>query len=204
MLSVVIQAGGQSRRMGENKALKDFLGEPLILRIANRLKPLATEILVTTNQPELYSFLKVPLVQDVMPGKGALGGLLTAFQSAGQAYVAVVACDLPFVNPEIISYGLGLLSKDRAYDMVIPLSENGFEPLHAVYRRAECLEAVKVAITTGQMRVMAWIEQGKKRIITPQELSRFDPHGITFMNTNTPEDFRRAAAFARMYEKDCK
>src|SRR5512138_1280386 len=98
MFTVVINAGGESRRMGENKALKRFAGQVLIERIISRLRPLAQEILITTNQPELYGFLELPLVPDLITGKGALGGLYTALSSACYSYVGVVACDMPFVN----------------------------------------------------------------------------------------------------------
>ncbi len=57
MLTVSIQAGGQSTRMGEDKALKPFLGHPLIERVIERLRPIADEIIVTTNHPEDYGFL---------------------------------------------------------------------------------------------------------------------------------------------------
>ena len=78
MLSVVVQSGGQSTRMGENKALRIFLGRPLIQRVVERLAPIADELLVTTNQPEAYAFLKLPLLPDLQPGRGPLGGLHTA------------------------------------------------------------------------------------------------------------------------------
>ena len=76
MLSVVIQAGGQSSRMGQDKALKLFLGRPLIQRVIERLQPIADELLVTTNHPEDYAFLNLPLFTDLKPGRGALGGTL--------------------------------------------------------------------------------------------------------------------------------
>ena len=102
MLSLVIQAGGQSRRMGQDKALLPFLGRPLVSRVIDRLASLADEVLVTTNQPEAYAFLGLPLLPDLKPGRGALGGLYTAVASAGSPLVAVVACDMPFVSPEVI------------------------------------------------------------------------------------------------------
>jgi molybdopterin-guanine dinucleotide biosynthesis protein A len=82
MLTVVIQAGGQSSRMGEDKALKPFLGRPLIQRVIERLAPIADEIIVTTNRPAEYGFLNQRLVADLKPGRGALGGLYTAIASA--------------------------------------------------------------------------------------------------------------------------
>src|SRR6476620_7756212 len=84
MLTVCIQAGGLSSRMGEDKALKTFLGRPLIQRVIDRLSPIADELILTTNQPDPYTFLDIPLFADIKPGRGALGGLYTAFASASQ------------------------------------------------------------------------------------------------------------------------
>ena len=98
MLSIVVLAGGESRRMGQNKALMPFLKQPLIERVVKRLAPFADELLVISNKPDQYEFLGVSLTPDIMPGRGALGGLYTALSSAHQPLAAVVACDMPFVN----------------------------------------------------------------------------------------------------------
>ena len=91
MLTIVVQAGGESSRMGEDKALKTFLGRPLIQRVVERLTPIADEIIVTTNRPEAYGFLNLRLIPDIKPGRGALGGLYTAIASATHPIVAVIA-----------------------------------------------------------------------------------------------------------------
>src|SRR5687767_9764343 len=102
MLTVCVQAGGQSSRMGEDKALKTFLGRPLIQRVIDRLASIADEMIVTTNRPEDYAFLNVPLFPDLKPGRGALGGLYTAIASAKHPLVAVVACDMPFASANLL------------------------------------------------------------------------------------------------------
>jgi molybdopterin-guanine dinucleotide biosynthesis protein A len=94
MLSIVIQAGGESQRMGQDKALIPILGQTLIERVLDRLSHLGDEILITTNNPECYRFLNLPLIADVLPGRGALGGLYSALNAARGPHVAVVACDM--------------------------------------------------------------------------------------------------------------
>ena len=196
MLSVVIQAGGQSTRMGENKALKPFLGRPLIQRVVERLAPIADEILVTTNQPADYPFLDLRLIPDLKPGRGALGGLYTALVSAQHPHVAVVACDMPFASAPLLAACSGLLEQERA-DVVVAETPEGFEPLHAVYRKAACLPAVEAAIQADQWRMISWFPQVIVRKLTPEELARYDPEGLAFWNLNTPDEFleaeRRAA-----------
>src|SRR5512138_2132935 len=118
MLTVCIQAGGQSSRMGEDKALKTFLGRPLIQRVIDRLSPIADELIVTTNRPDEYRFLDLPLFSDLKPGRGALGGLYTAIASASHPNVAVVACDMPFASPTFFEEAAKLLVSDEA-DVVI-------------------------------------------------------------------------------------
>ncbi len=191
MLSVVIQAGGQSARMGENKALKLFLGRPLIQRVTERLASVADELLVTTNQPEDYAFLNVPLFSDLRPGRGPLGGLYTALVAARHPYVAVVACDMPFTSAPLLVAAAGLLAQEGA-DVVIAETSGGFEPLHAVYRRQTCIPAIEAAMDADQWRVISWFPNVKLRKLTSEELGRYDPDGIAFSNVNTLDEFADA------------
>jgi len=195
MLTVCIQAGGQSSRMGEDKALKTFLGRPLIQRVAERLSAIADELIATTNHPEAYAFLNLPLFSDLIPGRGALGGLYTAIASAKHPIVAVVACDMPFASPSLLEAASRLLVQEEA-DVVIPKSEEGYEPLHAVYRRETCLPAIDAAIEADQWKVIAWFPQVKVRVLTTDETKHFDPSGLAFWNVNTPEEFAEAEKIA--------
>ncbi len=197
MLSVAVQAGGQSTRMGGDKALRPFLGRPLIQRVIDRLAPIADELIITTNRPEDYAFLGLPLFPDLIAGRGALGGLYTALASARHPAVAVVACDMPFASPGLFEAAARILIQERA-DVAIAESPEGFEPLHAVYRRAACIPAIRSAIESDQWRLVAWFPQVKVRRLTPEEVRQHDPMGLAFSNVNTPEEFaeaeRRASA----------
>jgi molybdopterin-guanine dinucleotide biosynthesis protein A len=216
MLTVCIQAGGQSSRMGEDKALKTFLGRPLIQRVIERLAPIADEVIVTTNNPENYSFLntstrpighsvqRLRLISDLKPGRGALGGLYTAIASASHPFVAVVACDMPFASATFLEAATRLMVQEEA-DVVIareaPQADQGgksegYEPLHAVYRRATCLPAIEHAIDADQWKVIAWFPEVKVRVLTTDEIKQYDPTGLAFWNVNTPEEFAKAEELA--------
>lgn len=195
MLTVCIQAGGESSRMGEDKALKPFLGRPLIQRVIERLAPIADEIVVTTNRPEAYAFLNQRLITDLKPGRGALGGLYTAIAAASNPYVAVVACDMPFASAELLEAATKLMVQEEA-DVVIARAEEGYEPLHALYRRDTCLPAIEAAINADLWKVIAWFPQVKVRVLTPEELRRYDPKQLAFWNVNTPEEFEEAEKLA--------
>jgi molybdenum cofactor guanylyltransferase len=196
MLSVVIQAGGQSSRMGQDKALKLFLDHPLIQRVIERLQPIADELLVTTNRPEDYAFLNLPLFTDIKPGRGPLGGLYTALFSAKHSIVAVAACDMPFVNVELLKAASEIMVKEET-DVVIAKTSKGYEPLHAVYRREACIPAIEAAIASDKWRMDSWFSQVKIRLLTPKEIDRYDPDGLAFFNINTLEDFAQAEQRAR-------
>jgi molybdenum cofactor guanylyltransferase len=195
MLTVVIQAGGMSSRMGEDKALKPFLGRPLIQRVIDRLTPIADELIVTTNRPAEYGFLNLRLVSDLKPGRGALGGLYTAIASAASPFVAVAACDMPFAS-QVFFEGAQKLMLEEDADVVIAKTEEGYEPLHALYRRATCLPAIESAIDADQWKVIAWFPKVKVRELTAQEVKDFDPSGLCFWNLNTPEEFAKAESMA--------
>ena len=197
MLTVVIQAGGQSSRMGEDKALKFFLGRPLIQRVIDRMKPIADELIVTTNRPAEYEFLGLRLVPDLKPGRGALGGLYTAIASATSPLVAVVACDMPFASPMLFEGALRLMVEEEA-DIVIAKKDENYEPLHALYRRETCLPAIESAIDADQWKVISWFPQVKVRTLTPDEVKSFDPSGLCFWNLNTPEEFIEAGKQAQL------
>ena len=182
--------------MGEDKALKTFLGRPLIQRVIERISPLADEIIVTTNNPGGYSFLDLRLISDLKPGRGALGGLYTAVASASHPIVAVVACDMPFASSTFFEAASRILIQEEA-DVVIAKSEEGYEPLHAVYRRETCLPAIEAAIDADQWKVIAWFPQVKVRVLTSDEIKRYDPTGLAFWNVNTPEEFLEAEKIAR-------
>jgi len=195
VFSLVIQAGGDSRRMGTDKALLPFLGQPLILRPLRRLAGLADEVLITSNQAENYRFLGLTPIPDLLPGFGALGGLYTALSAARHPYVAVVACDMPFASPELFALELVLLRETGA-DAVIPRSDAGTQPFHAVYRRETCLPQVQAALEAGKRRVDAWFSWVKIRYLEPAEFLPYDPEQHAFLNINTPEELKEAEEIA--------
>ncbi len=183
--------------MGENKALKPFLGRPLIQRVMERVQPIADELFITTNQPEAFTFLSVPLVTDLRPGRGALGGLYTAIVSAHQPHVAVVACDMPFASAPLLLAASGLLEQDAA-DVVIASTNEGFEPLHAVYRRETCLPAIESAMEADQWKVISWFPGVRVRTLTLEEIAPHDPDRLAFWNLNTPAEFADAEGRAAL------
>ena len=200
MLTLAILAGGPSSRMGQDKALMPLLGRPLIQRVIERLAPMANEILLSTNMPADYAFLKIRTLPDLQAGQGALGGLYTALEAAKFPNVAAVACDMPFASRALFEYELELILKTEA-EVVIPSTPEGLEPLHAVYHRETCLPMIRAALEAKNYKMIGWLSQANVRVIPPEVTSQFDPKGLAFRNLNTPEEFAVAEDLAKLEEE---
>lgn len=197
-LTIVLQAGGESRRMGRSKATVPFLGEPLIWRGINRLLPLADEFIITTNEPENLDFLddlvelgKIHLVTDEYDQRGALRGVYTAVNAASNEYVALVACDMIFPSRNLISAELEALMEEGA-DAAVPKTKHGYEPFHGVYRRSSCLPVIHEATEAGEAKANAWLDKIDVVEFDGQRVAEAEPRGGCFINVNTPEELADA------------
>lgn len=197
-LTVVIQAGGESRRMGRSKATVPFLGEPLLWRGIHRLLPIADEFIVTTNEPQNLGFLddlvelgKLRLVTDAFDRRGALPGVYTGINAASKDYVALVACDMIFPSRNLIGAELAALMESGA-DVAVPKTKFGYEPFHAVYRRNTCLPVVYDAVQNGESKAGAWFDKVRVVEFDSQMIAQAEPRGGCFVNVNTPVELKAA------------
>lgn len=195
-VTVVIQAGGESRRMGQSKALVEFNGRPLICRLVERLRPAADEMVITTNEADRLQFLygmfpdvELTLAPDAYDRRGALPGLYTALDAARCPFVAIVACDMVFASPRlVVAEAIEMAETDA--DIVVPVNKHGFEPFHATYRKDTCLPAVRRAIDSGKSRVQSVFDDDSIRVVefAQDRVLRVEPRGGCFINTNTPDE----------------
>jgi len=195
MISIILQAGGKSTRMGKDKATIPFLGVPLIHRLRARFDGFGTELLVITNDIRGYEKLGVPLFEDVIPKRGALGGLYTALSIASQPLIGLIAADMPFANPNLIKYQVKII-QESAFDAVIPGTEQGIEPFHSVYRVETCLPLVKEAIENDLWKMKSWHDGARIKILDPEVIRKITRADHTFLNLNTPEEFQAAEEIA--------
>lgn len=198
-VSVVVQAGGESRRMGQSKATVPFAGRPLICRLIERLLPVADELIITTNEADRLAFLRdmypdagIRLVPDVHNERGALPGLYTALQAAENPYVAVVACDMVFASARLV-VAEALAMHESGADVVTPANKHGFEPLHAMYRKEGCLGPVRERVQRGEKRVQSFFSDPNVMVLpfAQDRVLQVEPRGGCFINANTPEDLAR-------------
>ncbi len=192
-VTVAILAGGRSSRMGTDKAFVRVLGRPLIEDVLAQLEGVGSETLIVTNRAEDYRYLGVPLFGDVLPDKGALGGLYSALHAASRPHVLCVACDMPFMVRPLIDHLLRLAPEG---DAVVPRLGGEAEPFRAVYAREACLGPIRRALDAGKMRVISFHPEITVRWVEADEIDRYDPRHLSFFNVNTPADLEEARRLA--------
>lgn len=186
----ILLAGGKSRRMGKDKRFLQLGEHTLFDRSLSVLRSLFQTVLVIIAQDSPPLETDVSVLRDLVPDCGSLGGLYTGLRQAATAHVFVVACDMPFLNLEVIRYMVGLKADA---DIVIARLESGLQPTHAVYSH-RCLPVVEEMVRSRRMKLQDLVSHPslQVRLITDAELAQIDPDGRSFLNVNTPSDFERA------------
>ena len=181
--TVIILAGGQSRRMGTNKALLPVEGETVISRIVKEARRLDGEILLVTNQPKEYEFLHLPHAGDLREGMGPLAGLEAGLLVSKTEKNLLLACDVPFFQAGI---GKRLLHYLDHYELAVPVAEGRRHPLCAAYRKS-LLPTIQKTLDAGQRRMDSLLDTAKVKLVKGE-----NPH--YFFNMNTKEDYQRIKA----------
>ncbi len=183
-LTVALQAGGKSSRMGRDKSFVKLQGQPLIERVMERVAGLGRETILVTNKPDEYEHLGLPMVGDIFPDKGPLGGIYTAVERASQPHVLIVACDMPWLSRSLLNH---MISLRNEADVVVPRWDKFPEPLHAVYSK-KCLGPIEEKLAADQLKITGFFGQVDVRFVNRDEIARYDPDGRSFANINTPDD----------------
>lgn len=187
--TVAIIAGGKSSRMGTDKSFVLLEGKPLIERVLEQVSGLGQrETLLITNKPDAYASFGLPIISDVIPDKGSLGGIYTAVMHSQYDYTQVIACDTPFVKPDLLRY---LLSLRGPFDVIVPRVENYPQGLHGLYHKA-CLGPMRERIDADRLHVIGFYPKVRLRYVDEAEYAPFDPQGVSFFNVNTPEELEQA------------
>jgi len=192
MVCGCIMAGGQSSRMGTNKALLDFHGQRLIERTAGQFTAWFDQVVIVTNTPGIFAYLGLPMVEDRVPGLGPLGGIEAGLSVSRHPYSFFAACDMPFLNQALIAY---LVSLAGQADIVVPRIDGEYQPMHAVYSSA-CLPAVQSQLASGIYKVTRFFEQMQVCAVTEAEVRRFGDPKRLFFNCNTPAELDQALGWS--------
>jgi len=180
----LILAGGASKRFESNKALFKYNGQTLIERTVNAIRPLFSEILISSNEPAMYNFLGVPVCRDIHTDMGPLAGIHSGLEHTSKKALFVVACDMPHLKPAMISHMCGLLN---GYDVAVPFINGFYEPLFAVYSK-KCLLPITKMLSLNQGKINKLYSVINLFKIEVSIIQDFDPDLKSFININTKED----------------
>ncbi len=185
----IVLSGGENRRMGTDKAFLMVAGIPMIEHVLRALRSAVNHIIIVTNSPEAYASYDVEVTTDVHDARGPLTGIYSGLLRSRDEYNVVVACDMPFLNPRLLSYMAGLAGE---HDAILPKIGEFVEPLHAVYHR-RMLPVIGDHLRRNQRRIREIFTGLSVRYVTEEELDRFDPLRRSFINLNTPEEYKEVA-----------
>jgi molybdopterin-guanine dinucleotide biosynthesis protein A len=184
----IVLAGGKSRRMRRHKLFLEAGGVPLFERVYWVLNRIFTDIIVVANTPEWFQSYDVRVIPDVLPGRGALGGLYTGLKYASSDPSFCFAADMPFLNARLIRY---MIEKRDEGDVIIPRTSDGLQPLHAIYSK-KCLKPMENLLSRGNLKIIDFFMEVTVIYISEGEILNYDPMLLSFLNVNTKEDLRRA------------
>jgi molybdopterin-guanine dinucleotide biosynthesis protein A len=183
-LAGLVLCGGTSARMGRDKSFIQVAGEPLVVRVASRISAVADPVMLAPGRAGRLSDLGYPEVADEPPGVGPLGGLIGGLAASPHPLLAAAAVDMPLVSPEVLRLLAGL---HQDQDAVVPVTDSGVQPLHAVYAKT-ALPLLREACSEGRFVLRAVLEGLRVRLVDESEWRRVDPGGRFALNVNRPED----------------
>jgi molybdenum cofactor guanylyltransferase len=193
MITAAILAGGCARRFGgRNKGTALVGGAPIVERQVEALRKVAQHLLFVGPRAGQAAAPDVPTVRDLVPGSGALGGIYTAIMAAPTERTLVVACDMPFLDARFLER---LITVDPLAEVTIPRTADGLQPLCAVYNKSAA-SVLRQRIDAGRLKVTDALTELRLRVVTQDEISKYDPDGTLFFNVNTPDDHAKAARHA--------
>jgi molybdopterin-guanine dinucleotide biosynthesis protein A len=186
----VLLAGGNSRRMGEDKRYLVVGEQTLLERGLAVLRSIFQEVLVVIAQDSPSLDVDARVVRDLVPDCGSLGGLYTGLTQATTPYIFVVACDMPFLDPAVITQ---FTSRRASADIVIAKLAARLHPMHALYSKV-CLPVLEQMIRARQLKIHEMLSHASLhvRYVTDADLLTIDPSGRSFQNVNTPADLEVA------------
>jgi len=194
MMTSIILVGGKGSRLGRDKALEVIGGESLIQLVVQRLRLVSQQILIVGSpcQLDLPFNCGIEYKEDLYPGKGPLGGIYTGLVASKSLYNLVVACDMPFLNIELLRY---MIKLSPGLDAVVPRVKR-IEPLHAVYSKS-CLDGMKTQLENNQLGITHFLNTINVKYVEQAECQRFDPELLSFFNINSEADLAQANMLAK-------
>ena len=210
-MDALILAGGENKRLSAVKGFLEIGGRRIIDSTVELLNTIFKRVVISTNTPELYFYLGVPMVGDIMKYRGPMTGILSALSSLKAPEIFVIACDMPFINPELVLFIVNRWeentkslphpeinvtpdtfhpSEKRKWDGIIPLFDKRPQPLLGIYSK-EIINSMEESINNGETVLRQFLQKINVLYIKEEEIRAIDPKGKSFVNINTPEDFEK-------------
>jgi len=185
-------AGGRSSRMKFNKAFAQVGGKPVIQIIIDKLQPIFQELMIISNEPQLFTSFGLPIFQDVYPYLGPVGGIHSALVNASFDQMFILGCDMPFMNMQLVEYMLGKINN---YDSVVPEIDSYLQPLAAVYNRS-CLPIFSECLEHDKLKLTLIFSELNALVLKEDELQKFGRVREMFFNVNDPDALAEAQEIA--------
>jgi len=182
----VILAGGENTRMPVLKAFIKVDGITIINRSLRTYIQTFRDTFIVTNQPELYSQFGIKMLGDVYDIRGPMSGIFTSLINSSEPWIFVSACDMPFLNRDLIEY---MASRRPGYDAVVPLYKGIPEPLHAFYS-TRLTYSMEKALLFGKKALKDFLRSKKVKYLPVRDIIKFDPEAKSLINLNTPQDIK--------------
>jgi len=150
------------------------------------LSILFNELIIVTDNPDLYGKYGIRTIKDIIPQRGPLGGIYTGLLFSKNHYNFVTACDMPFLNPDLVHY---MVEEINGYDLAVPEYGDQLQTLCAIYSK-NCIELIKEDLSRDNLKITHFFRNVKQRLITEEEVKEIDFQGLSFVNINTPEEYQ--------------
>lgn len=181
----IILAGGQSKRLGVDKAELIVGGRSILERTVLILKQIFAEVIVVSNVYRDIAAEDAIQVKDIAGPKGALGGIYTGLYHASYDRSFITACDMPYIKPQLVR----LLAKRRQKDVVVPRVNGNFEPLFAVYSNP-CIPIIEQMISCDILKISDLYEKCSVEYVEEESLRKVDKNLKSFININSLRDLK--------------
>ena len=189
-ISAFILSGGKSSRIGTNKALLQVEGKTLIQRLVDLLDPIFSEVVISSNEPDLYNFTGKKIIQDIFAARGPLAGIHSALKFTDTNKNFIVSCDLPLISTELINY---IVNYETVKDIILPVADGRIQHTCGLYTKNIINEVEKLLIESSQKNINLKGSIYELMNKVPTEIVKVDKLDFyisdLFLNINTPEDY---------------
>jgi molybdopterin-guanine dinucleotide biosynthesis protein A len=187
----IILAGGENKRFnGNEKAFIHINGDSIISHLLQTFRKLFDDIIIVTNSPVPFLDWDVRIVKDIYPMRSSLTGIHAGLFYMQTTHAFIAACDTPFLQLSLVKRILKTIQKE--YDVIIPHTQAGYEPLCAAYSK-RCLPLIQHQMTQNRLKIQGFFNKVRIKTISEKVIREIDPELLSFFNINTPEDLEKAS-----------